>query len=251
MQGKVAVVTGGGLGIGRATAVLFAQKGARVAVFDLDRTSGEETVALVKQAGSEGIFCRVDVADESQVRAAVDEVHRAFGRLDILVNNAGIYKKGDLLEVSLADWNKILSVNLTGAFLCSKYCVEKMVGAGGGVIVNVASEAGLVGIKGQVAYNVSKAGVIGLTRSAAVDFADRNVRVNCVCPGTTYTPLVAEALRREADPVAARRSLESCRPANRLGRPEEIAHAIVFIASDEVAYATGSALVIDGGYTAQ
>lgn len=251
LEGRVAIITGGGAGIGRATAVLFARKGARVAVFDIDNANGEETTKLTREAGGEGRFAKVDVSDPTSVQVAVDEVERAFGRIDILVNNAGIYKKGDLLEASLEDWNRIIAINLTGAFLCSKYCLGKMVRNGGGVIVNVASEAGLVGIKGQVAYNVSKAGVIALTRSAAVDFADRNVRVNCICPGTTETPLVAEALRKEADPGAARRSLESCRPANRLGRPEEIANAILFLASDDVSYATGSVLVVDGGYTAQ
>ncbi|MEW6230343.1 MAG: SDR family oxidoreductase [Bacillota bacterium] len=251
LTGKVAIITGGGLGIGRATAVLFAREGARVAIFDIDSASAEETTRLVREAGGEGLFFEVDVSDPTSVQVAVDQVERAFGKIDILVNNAGIYKKGNLLETSLEDWNRILAINLTGVFLCSKYCVERMARNGGGVIVNVASEAGLVGIKDQIAYNVSKGGVIALTRSAAVDFAERDIRVNCICPGTTETPLVAEAIRREADPGAVRRSLESCRPANRLGRPEEIARAILFLASDDVSYATGSILAVDGGYTAQ
>jgi NAD(P)-dependent dehydrogenase (short-subunit alcohol dehydrogenase family) len=146
---------------------------------------------------------------------------------------------------------KILAVNLTGAFLCTRAVIPVMIKRGGGVIVNVGSEAGLVGIGNQVAYNASKAGIIALTRSCAVDFAAQGVRVNCVCPGTTETPLVQAAVQRSEDPIAARRKLEQVRPLNRLGKPEEIASAIVYMASDDAGYATGSILSIDCGYTAQ
>ncbi|MCR4401580.1 MAG: SDR family oxidoreductase [Firmicutes bacterium] len=250
-DGKVAVVTGAGLGIGRAAALLLAKEGGKVAVLDLNEGSGEETVQLIKGSGGEARFFQADVSCATDVERAIRAVEKAFGRIDILVNNAGIYKKGDLFGTSIDDWNKLMATNLTGVFLCSKYCAETMAGQGGGVIVNVASEAGLVGIRGQVAYNVSKGGVIALSRSAAVDLAPMNIRVNCVCPGTTETPLVAKAISMDPDPEGARRALESCRPANRLGRPEEIAQAILFLASDEAAYATGSVLSIDGGYTAQ
>lgn len=250
-SGKTVIVTGAGLGIGRATALHFGRQGAKVAAFDVDPTNGEETARLIKEAGGEGRFFQVDVSNESSVEDAVGRVAEAYGRIDVLVNNAGVYTKGNLLDTGLDAWQRVLAVNLTGAFLCSKSCAARMVKQGGGVIVNVASEAGLVGIKGQVAYNVSKAGVIALTRSSAVDFAEFGIRVNSVCPGTTETPLVQNALKKEADPTAARKALESCRPANRLGRPEEIAAAIAFLASDEVAYATGSVLSVDGGYTAQ
>jgi NAD(P)-dependent dehydrogenase (short-subunit alcohol dehydrogenase family) len=181
----------------------------------------------------------------------VDRTVSHYGRLDILVNNAGIYIQGDVQKTSLEDWERILTTNLTGAFLCMKYAVPLMVQNGGGVVVNVASEAGLVGIKGQVAYNVSKAGMIALTRSSAVDLAEKGIRVNSVCPGTTDTPLVQEAVNRAPDPAAARRQLEEVRPLNRLGTPAEIASAILYLASDEAGYATGAVLSIDGGYTAQ
>jgi NAD(P)-dependent dehydrogenase (short-subunit alcohol dehydrogenase family) len=163
------------------------------------------------------------------------------------VNNAGIYHQADAVDTPEAVWNEVLAVNLTGAFLCTRQAVPAM--ARGGVIVNVASEAGLVGIRNQVAYNVSKAGLIGLTRSCAVDFAPRGIRVNCVCPGTTDTPLVRAAVGRAADPGAARRALEDIRPLRRLGEPEEIAAAILYLAA--AGYATGAVLSVDGGYTAQ
>jgi NAD(P)-dependent dehydrogenase (short-subunit alcohol dehydrogenase family) len=167
------------------------------------------------------------------------------------VNNAGIYYQADAVGTPEEEWSRLMAVNLTGAFLCTKHAVPAMIRGGGGAIVNVASEAGLVGIRNQVAYNVTKGGMISLTKSCAVDFASRGVRVNCVCPGTTETPLVQAAVKKAPDPAAARRSLEEVRPANRLGRPEEIASAILYFCTEVSAYATGAVLSIDGGYTAQ
>ncbi|BAM01326.1 MULTISPECIES: SDR family NAD(P)-dependent oxidoreductase [Caldilinea] len=250
-QEKIVVITGASKGIGKAAALAFAREGARVAVADRDPAAGEATARELRDLGREALFIQVDVSQEDQVRAMVHSVLERWGRLDVLVNNAGIYMQGDVTETSVEQWEHVLRVNLTGAFLCTKYGAQAMLNGGCGVIVNVASEAGLVGIPKQVAYNVSKAGMISLTKSCAVDLARRGIRVNCVCPGTTETPLVQKALQQAPDPSAARRHLEEVRPLNRLGTPEEIATAILLLASDRMAYATGAVLSVDGGYTAQ
>ena len=251
LDDKVAIITGAGAGIGQATALLFAKAGATVVAADLDPDLGRETLKQVRQSGGEGLFVQVDVSREEEVKKLVAETLRRYSRIDILVNNAGIYVKGDAVSTSVEEWDRILGVNLRGVFLCCKHVVAEMLRAGKGAVVNVASEAGIAAFRNQTAYNVSKAAVMMLTKSMAVDFASRGIRVNSVCPGTTATPLVTAALSREKDPEKARRMLEECRPANRLGRPEEIAWAVLVMACDELHYATGSALVIDGGYTAQ
>lgn len=248
--GKVVIVTGAGTGIGRAGALAFAQKGARVAVADLDPGPGEETVFLIGRNGGEARFVQVDVSDSASVERMVEEVKKSCGTVNILVNNAGIHYRGDVVETPEETWDKVMAVNLKGVYLCSRYVVPVML-EHGGVIVNVASEAGMAGIKGQAAYNVSKAGVISLTQSMAVDFASRGIRVNAVSPGTTETPLVLKILDEAENPAEIRAGLEGCRPLNRLGKPEEIAAAILAMASGELGYATGSILAIDGGYTAQ
>jgi NAD(P)-dependent dehydrogenase (short-subunit alcohol dehydrogenase family) len=250
-EGKVAVVTGAASGIGRAAAVAFAREGAAVVIVDKDREQGEEVAREIQERGGAALYVHTDITQETEVQAMVEHVTGHWGRLDVLVNNAGIYYQADVVHTPSDVWNSVLDVNLTGAFLCTKHAVPAMVRGGGGAVINVASEAALVGIKGQVAYNVSKGGMIALTRSCAVDLAEQGIRVNCVCPGTTETPLVREAVNRAPDPVAARRALEEIRPLNRLGKPEEIASAILYLASSEVGYATGAILSVDGGYTAQ
>jgi NAD(P)-dependent dehydrogenase (short-subunit alcohol dehydrogenase family) len=252
LNNKVAIITGAGSGIGAATAVMFGKEGARVVVADIEQKKGMDMVDLIRSENGEAIFIHVDVSRADNIEKMVKSTIETYGKLDILVNNVGIYLQANVVDTSEKDWDRIMDVNLRGVFLCCKYSIPEMIKGGkGGVIVNVSSEAGIVGIKNQVAYNVSKSGIIALTKSMAVDFAAQNVRVNCVCPGTTETALVKEALSKASDPEKARRELEIVRPANRLGRPEEIASGILYLASDESSYATGTILSIDGGYTAQ
>jgi NAD(P)-dependent dehydrogenase (short-subunit alcohol dehydrogenase family) len=244
-------VTGAAAGIGKATVIAFAQEGAGVVIVDKDHKGGEIVAKKIQEQGGDVLVVPADIAREDEVQGMVQKVTARWGRLDILVNNAGIYYQADVVDTPSEVWDAVLGVNLSGAFLCTKYAVPVMIRGGGGAVVNIASEAGLVGIKGQVAYNVSKGGMIALTRSCAVDLAEKGVRVNCVCPGTSDTPLVREAVNRAPDPAAARRALEEMRPLNRLGKPEEIAAAILFLASSEAGYATGAILSVDGGYTTQ
>ena len=249
MINKAVVITGAGSGIGQATALLFAGKGAKVAVVDLNSAAGAKTVDIIKNNGGEAIGVIADVSRAADAHRMAETVMDIFGRIDVLVNNAGVFTEGNVVDTSEEAWNRILGVNLSGVFLCMKYSIPEMIKGGGGVVVNISSEAGLVGIGNQVAYNVSKTGVIALTKSAALDFAGDNIRVNCLCPGRVLTPLVKEVIRSSQDPEATRRLLSEDRPMKRMGKPEEIAAGILFLASDEVAYATGTVLSIDGGYT--
>lgn len=253
MRPRVVIVTGASLGIGRAAATAFARAGCRVALVGRDGARGtvaaEEVGRESADSGGEAMFVAADVSLEDDVRSMVERVVGRWVHVDVLVNNAGIYVQDDAVTTTLETWERVLATNLTGAFLCTRHVVPVM--PEGSAIVNVSSEAGLVGIGRQVAYNVSKGGLISLTRSCAVDFAARGIRVNCVCPGTTETPLVAKALEHSADPVATRRELEATRPLDRLGDPDEIAAAIVFAASPEAGFMTGAVIAIDGGYTAR
>ncbi|MEC3948182.1 SDR family NAD(P)-dependent oxidoreductase [Sphingobium sp. HWE2-09] len=245
LQGKVAMVTGAGGGIGRASALVFARSGASVLVSDVHDDHGEETAALIREKGGTAVYQRCDVSDPAQVKAMVAAVVDRFGRLDCAFNNAGI-NSVTLDEYDDAVWARALSVNLTGVMLCMREAAEVMLKQGGGAIVNTASINGVVGNPGQPAYTAAKHGVVGLTRHAALRWAKDGIRVNAVCPGVIDTPMSAQAA---ADPQI-RAMIESMTPMGRMGRAEEIAEAAVWLCSDAASFITGHPLLIDGGVTA-
>jgi NAD(P)-dependent dehydrogenase (short-subunit alcohol dehydrogenase family) len=246
-EGSVAVVTGGGSGIGRATCERLAAEGARVWVADLDQSAAERVADNLPCAAA----CRIDVSDADQVEQLVQKVIETDGRLDVLINNAGITLGAPVWETTPEQWARVLSVNLTGVFNGCRSALRRMVGQRHGAIVSTASDAGLVGWPGQSAYCATKTGIVGLTRAVAMDAAPYGVRVNCVCPAFTDTPLVEAWVQEQPDPSAARKEVASAQPAGRLGRPEEIAAAIAFLSSEESSFVTGVALPVDGGVTAR
>lgn len=247
-QGKIALITGAGSGIGRATALAFAAVGAAVVVSDVHETGGQETVALVEQAGGEAFFVGADVSRPDEVAALVAETVRRCGRLDIAVNNAGIGGAwARTADYPLDDWARVLAVNLSGVFYCMQQELRQMVAQGSGAIVNVASIAGQRALANAPAYTASKHGVIGLTRTAAQEYARQNIRVNAVCPVFTRTPLFEGMI--EGNDRLAERLMQNI-PARRFGEPQEIADAILWLCSDAAGFVTGQALNVDGGLTA-
>jgi len=244
LKDKVAIITGAASGIGAATASLFAKEGALVAVVDLKAT-GAETVKSIRTAGGEAIFLQTDVAQTASVQQMVEKTVATYGRLDILHNNAGIFVVGDVLSLEEADWERCLNTNLKSVYLASKYAIPHFIRGGGGVIVNTASTAGLAGGQGYSVYSASKGGIVLLTQCMALDFASANIRVNCVCPGPTDTPMI---MPEESDKHTAqlRRWAEEL-PIGRAGRPEDIAQAVLYLASDDATFVTGTTLVVDGG----
>lgn len=246
LAGKSAFITGSASGIGRAIAILFASEGAPVVVADCDETGGAETAALIEESGGEGVFLNMDVTDEESVRSVVGATIERFGRLDVLVNNAGIVLMAGAVETTVEDWDRVQAVNLRGYFLCSKHAIPQMQRQGGGAIVNIASIGALVGIGAHAAYNASKAGVLGLSRQMAVDYGSNNVRVNCVCPTATDTPLIRGLGTRGG----ALRAMAALHPLRRLPEPIDIAYAALFLASDEARCITGAVLPVDSGWTA-
>jgi len=244
---KAALVTGATSGIGRAAAEALSAAGWWVMVAGRDESRARETVAALAGPGGHVV---ADLADDDAPARLVEATVSEAGRLDALVNNAALYAQGDVAELEDSDLDTLLAVNLRAAIRLAGLAVRQLRQNGGGVIVNVSSEAGLVAVPGQVAYNVTKAGLVMLTRCIAVDHAADGVRAVSVCPGTTRTPLVDAAIQRAADPAAHERRLADSRPAQRLGTPGEIAAAIAFAASEEASFITGTEIVVDGGYTA-
>jgi NAD(P)-dependent dehydrogenase (short-subunit alcohol dehydrogenase family) len=245
LAGKVALVTGAGSGIGRATARRFAEEGARLAVADVRGEAAEETAAELEEA----IAVELDVASWESVEAGLRAAEQAFGGLDVVVNNAGVTIVGAAHELSEEDWDRELDTNLKSVYLVSKAAWPLLLERGGGAIVNTASIAGLWAIPDDAAYCASKAGVIMLTKCMALDGAKAAIRVNCVCPGFTETPMIEGYFAAQPDPAEARRFATGLHPLGRLGRPHDIADAIVYLASEEAAWVTGAALVVDGGLT--
>jgi NAD(P)-dependent dehydrogenase (short-subunit alcohol dehydrogenase family) len=238
------LVTGGAAGIGRAACLAFAREGARVTLADVDVEGGEETARLAREAGGDASFVRADVSRTPDVEALLAAA-TSSGRLDCAFNNAGINEEdGSLTECSEERWDRILDVNLKGAFLCMKYEIPAMVSSGGGAIVNNASVVGVGGSRGTPAYVASKHGIVGLTRAAALDHAKEGVRVSAVCPGTIHTPMY---VRRLGDDPDSDTRVAAGIPLGRLGRPEDVADAVLWLCSDDASFITGQALVIDGG----
>ncbi|MFV5701991.1 SDR family oxidoreductase [Flavobacterium sp. XS2P12] len=246
-KNKVAIVTGGTSGIGRATAIAFAKKGAKVAV--VDWIESNETVNLIKDLGGEAIFIKCDVSKTTDVKAMVEKTIAAFGRLDYAYNNAGIEGvSAPTSECTEENWDKIIGINLKGIWLCMKYEIPEILKQGKGVIVNCASVAGLVGFAGLPAYVASKHGVIGLTKTAALECAKLGIRVNVVCPGVIQTPMIDRLTGKTKEAIEQFTGLE---PVGRFGQPEEIANAVVWMCSDEASFVTGHAMAVDGGFVAQ
>lgn len=243
LKDKIAVITGSGKGLGEAMALLFSREGAKIVVFDIDEPAGQETVEQIQEQGGEAIFVHGDVSNPDDAVRLIDAAVDAYGRVDVLVNNAGVHVDKTVADTTEAEWDQILGVNLKGVFLCSKAAIPQMRRQGGGNIICISSISGLIGQLNQAAYNASKHGIIGLVRCMAYDHALENIRANAICPGVMNTPLVASVPEEHIAPYRKTSLLE------RFAEPSEVANAALFLASDESSYVTGSAMVVDGGYT--
>ena len=241
LKGKVAFITGFGSGLGRAIAVLFAQEGAAVAGTSTTEAKGRDTVAMIERAGGKTLFRSGDVSNSPQMKALIDEAVKQFGGLDIVVNSAGVRTNGSITEITEEQWDRTISVNLKGVFVISRLAIPEMIKRGGGVILNIGARSGMAGQAGRAAYCASKGGMITLTEAMAMDHARDKIRVNCICPGPTRTPMVdtstPEKLARYKTRV----------PVGRIGEPEDIAQAALYLASDEASMVTAAILPVDGG----
>lgn len=248
-KNKVAFVTGGSTGIGRATALAFAENGARVVLADVNEDAGMQTVQLIEKNGGTAVFVKCNVAHFDDVKAAIEKTISLYGSLDFAFNNAGIEgQSGSTADCSEENWQKVIDINLKGVWLCMKYQIPQMIKQGGGSIVNCASIAGVVGFMGSPAYVASKHGVVGLTKTAALEFAKSNVRINAVCPGVIQTPMIDRFTQGNAQ---AQQQLTAAEPIGRVGQPDEIASAVLWLCTDGAAFVVGHPMVIDGGWVAQ
>lgn len=249
-EGKVAVITGAGSGIGRACALAFAREGARVVASDIAPEGGNETVNLIKQAGGEAAFIRCDVARPQEIEALIHSTVETYGRLDCAVNNAGIAGvQATTADYPLENWQKVININLTAPWLCMKYELAQMVKQGKGAIVNMASILGTTGFAQSGAYVAAKHGLVGVTRTAALEYAKAGIRVNAVCPGFIETPLLHQTEVGSNSQIL--QAIANMHPVGRLGTPEEIANMVLWLCSDAASFVTGATMIVDGGYTAQ
>lgn len=248
-EAKVALVTGGTSGIGRATALAFAKEDAKVVVTGRREKEGAETIQLIKDAGGEGFFIKTDVSKEADVRMMVEKIVKAYGRLDYAFNNAGIEQlPSQLVEQTEETFDQIMDINVKGVWLSMKHEIPQMLNNGGGAIVNMASAAGLIGFPGVPIYVASKHAVLGLTKSVALEYAKSGIRINAVSPAAIETDMVDRFVGKEGE---ARQQLTAMHPVGRMGRPEEIADAVIYLCSDRASFITGQSLTVDGGFTAQ
>ncbi len=247
LAGKTALITGAGSGIGKATALLFAREGARVAVCDINAANGQDTVKAIQAAGGQALLVQADVSKAADCQRAMAEVMKAWGRLDVLFNNAGVTRRANVLDTTEAEWDLVMNVNVKSIFLMSKYAVPIMQAQGGGSIINTGSGWGLTGGKDAISYCASKGAVVNMTKAMAIDHGPQNIRVNTVCPGDTDTPMLRSEARELGLEETALVEAGKSRPLQKVGTPLEIAQAVLFLASDRSSFVTGSALVVDGG----
>jgi NAD(P)-dependent dehydrogenase (short-subunit alcohol dehydrogenase family) len=247
LKDKVALITGAGSGIGRATAILFAEEGAKITVADLDPDGGLDTVKQITDKGGKAIFIRANVAQSADAQRIIDVTVNTYGRLDILFNNAGITAVGTVETLTEEEWDRVVAVNLKGPFLCSKYAIPHMRKQGGGCIIHMSSANGIRPYANRDAYSATKGAIVTLTKGMALGFVKDNIRVNCLCPGTVETEILSKVIHLYPDAQTARQAFIDRQPMGRMGKAEEIARAALYIASDDAAFMTGSALVIDGG----
>lgn len=248
---KVAIITGAGSGIGRAAALLFAAEGAAVVVADLDAPAGQETVDQIGAQGGRALFVPCDLRIAKQVQFLVEQAIAHFGTIDILYNNAGINLAARLTDTSEADWDGVMGANVKSVYLTCRFVIPVMIENGGGCIINTASAAAIVGLRGLAAYTASKAAVLGLTRNIALDYAEHNIRANVLCPGVTATDMTLRIIDSQPDPGKARQRYDGGRPLGRMADPDEIARVALFLASEDSSFMTGAPLIVDGGYTAE
>ena len=251
LKGRNAIITGGGAGIGEAIARAFTKEGASIVIADMDLEAAENVAASLRDDGHTAHVAECDVSYASSVEAMVQTAAERLGGIDTLVNNAGFGRAGKLLETTEEDWDRMMDVNVKGIFLVSKHTLPHLLESGGGCIINMASVAGVVGVRDRTAYCASKGGVIALTRAIALDYVDQGLRCNSISPGTVDTPWVGRMVAQFPDPAATRADMVARQPMGRLGRPDEIAAATVYLASDDAAFITGSNVMIDGGMTMQ